>query len=229
MEADMSNFILIPGYIGAHIYFDTTQRHFYNCNPKVTFDIKKTFRCTDSHFVLFADPARKKSEEMTKCLKPPDKVHNHELLSQEMLELAVIRWDCVMTMFAHRARQTNLEIIESVLSSWPHQLSFTSEDLESKFSRFLNFYRKKAPNKEFVENFLAEHDEDQLAHFRQVILQFRTAPVRPGSFYLIFLSTRQILIDFYCYSYPTNGGEFSFASTESPQETSYGRLEHGGR
>ena len=164
----MSNFILIPGYIGAHIYFDATKRHFYNCDPEVTVEIEKRFICADSQFVLCTDPKEKKNKAFI-CQKNATADHKHELLSQEMMELVVIRWECALKMFAQSAQPTNLGIIESVLSSLPHQLSFTSKDIKSKISRFLNFYRNRATDKTFVGAFLAEHDKDQLAHFRQVI------------------------------------------------------------
>ena len=95
-----------------------------------------------------------------------------------------IRWECVLKMFAQSAQPTNLEIIESVLSSWPHQLSFTSKDIKSKISRFLNFYRNRATDKTFVGAFLAEHDKDQLAHFRQVVTVSNCSH-RPGQFLLM--------------------------------------------
>ena len=84
MESDMSNFILIPGYIGAHIYFDATKRHFYNCDPEVTVEIEKRLRCADSQFVLCTDPKEKKNKAFI-CQKNATADHKQESLSQEMI------------------------------------------------------------------------------------------------------------------------------------------------
>ena len=114
-----------------------------------------------------------------------------------MLELAVIRWECALRIFSNRPQESNLEMIESVLSSWPHQLSFPLNVIGAKLSRFLNSFQKKAYDKKFVQTFLLQFGDDQLAHFRQVILQFRSDPVPTGQFYLLFSALgSQILIDF---------------------------------
>ena len=132
------------------MYFETTERHFYHRNSR---DDRKTKRCADSQFLLFVDPSNKKSEEIPKCRGGPGKNHNHEVLSQEMLELAVIRWQCLLRLLSNRSKETNLQLVQFVLSSWPHQLSFPLSVIESKISPSLSFYRKKATNKEFVQNF----------------------------------------------------------------------------
>ena len=180
MVSDLSNFILIPGCIGGRIYFDATKRHFYNRDPEV----ENRFRCADSQFVLCTDPKEKEKRAFI-CQTNAAADHKHDSQSQEMMELVVIRWEWVLKMFNQSAPPNNLEIIESVLSSWPHQLSFTSKDIESKISRFLNFHRNRAADKTFVGTFLAAHDKEQLAHFRQVILHFRTELTRPGQFSLL--------------------------------------------
>ena len=124
---------------------------------------------------MFVDPTRKKSKVILKCHAKPGEFHIHEELSQEMLELAVIRWLCVLRIFSHRSQETNLQSIEFVLSSWPHKISFPSSFIESRLCRCLNYYRYRADNKEFVETFLDQFDENKVALFREVILQFRSS------------------------------------------------------
>ena len=159
------------------MYFETTERHFYYLHQQ-----KNWKTCTDSQFLLFVDPSTKKPEEILKCRGGPGKMHHHEVLSQEMLELAVIRWECLLRIVSHRPQGTNFQLVQSVLSSWPHQLSFPLSVIESKISPSLSFYRRKTANNEFVQNFLSIHGEDKLARFRQVIVQFRSASAILGQF-----------------------------------------------
>ena len=149
----------------------------------IEFNIKKSLSCRDSQFLFFADPATNISWQIQHCQAKPGELHNHEVLSQEMLELAVIRWECLLRIFSHFPHETNLQSIEFVVSSWPNQISFSSYFLESKFHPFLKFHRHRAfSNKSFVRKFWANFGEDKVAHFRQVVLQFRSLSVPPGQF-----------------------------------------------
>ena len=158
---------------------------------------RNSFRCADSQFLLLVDPIRKEKTDWVngkqkKCPgKPgkPENLHNHEMVSQEMLEFAVIRWECVLRILSHRHQETSGQSIECVLSLWPHQLTFPSNFLKSKLYPFLNFYRGKATNHEFVQTFLDQFGEDRVALFRQVVLQFKSAPALPGQFFFIFCSS----------------------------------------
>ena len=105
-----------------------------------------------------------------------------------MLELVVIRWLCllrtVLIAHHHRPYETNLQLIETVLLSWPHKLSFTSAVLETKFHGFLTFNRYRTKHSEtFVKTFLAHHGVDKVAHFREVVLSLRSISVRSGQFF----------------------------------------------
>ena len=116
------------------------------------------------------------------CRAKPGELHNHEVLSQEMLELSVIRSECLLRILSHCPKETILQSIESILSSWPHKLSFNSSFIKSKITPFLRFYRNRAKNDEgFIPAFLAKFGEE-VAHFRHVVLQFRAAPVPQGQF-----------------------------------------------
>ena len=170
----------------------------------------------DCLLAFFVDPKTEKYKQIRKCKAKPGNVHNHEGLSQEMLEFAVIRWQCLLRIVSHRSKETKLQAIESVLSSWPHKISFTSADLETKLAPSLNFYWNRAKNKEFDQNILDQFGEEQFAHFRQVVLQFRSAPVPPGQFFCNFLLLLQKLTNLLIHSsFPTNcNQELSFASTE---------------
>ena len=126
------------------------------------------------------------SKEIQSCRAKPGKYHKHEVLSQEMLELAAVFWECLLRIFSHRSQKTKLQWIESVLSSWPHQLPFTTSVIESKLTPFLSYYRNRAKNKDFVRAFLDKFGEDQLAHFRQVVLQFRSSSALRGQFFFLY-------------------------------------------
>ena len=177
------------------MYLETTQKHFYYAFRTSKLDLKwglvnskLNFHCADSHFLSFANPTRKKSKVILRCKAKPGELHNHEELSQEMLELTVIRWLCVLRIFSHRSKNTNFQLVQFVVSSWPHQLSLPLPVIESKISRFLNFYRNKAKDKKYIQQFLDQFGEDKFAHFQQVVLQFRSAPVPQGQFFpLVFL------------------------------------------
>ena len=175
-----NNFIVIPGYFGNAVLFE--KRHFYQYYRNDVVDYKLNFQCIDFQFLLLVDPTGKQQTRRRKCPAKPGELHKHEVLSQEMLELAAVFWECLLRIFSRRSQETNLQLIESALSSWPHQLSFPLS-VESKFRDSLNYYRKRAAkNEEFVQHFLAQHSKDKLAHFRQVVLQFRSAPVPPSQF-----------------------------------------------
>ena len=171
--------LTLPGSNGGLVYFETSKRHFYYRNSR---DERKIERCADSQFLFFVDSSKKKSPKIRKCPVRPGKVHHHEVLSQEMLELAVIRWECLLRIVSNRPQGTNFQLLQSVLSSWPHQLSIPLSVIESKISPSLSFYRRKTANNEFVQNFLSIHGEDKLARFRQVIVQFRSASAILGQF-----------------------------------------------
>ena len=172
-----NDFLIVPGCGGAKIYFDKTHRHFYYLNETRK---QHAYRCSDSK--LFVDPTKKKSEKLENCQKTPTTVHEHQLLSQEMLELVVIRWECVMRIFSNHRKETKSQLIESVLETWPNKLSLDSSVIGAKMSRFLNFFQKMEGDNEYVQTFFQTFSEDKLAHFRDVILQYRTASVRPGQF-----------------------------------------------
>ena len=159
------------------MYFETTERHFFFHNKK---DVIWGFQCAAFKFVLVGDP-KMNSKEIHGCRVKPGEQHNHELLSQEVLELQVIRWECLLRTILHGPQETKLLTIASVLSSWPHKISVPSSVLECKFSQFLSYYRNRAKNKEFVRSFLAQFGEDKVAYFRQVVLQ--SAPALPGQFF----------------------------------------------
>ena len=126
-------------------------------------------------------------------------------------------------------QETNLQSIESVLSSLSHQLLFPLS-AESKFRDSLKYYRKRAANnEEFVPQFLAQYGEDKLAHFRQEVLGYRSAPVPPSQFLkYFFLQYASIINRIRFYSFTPNFGEFAFTSTK---ETSNWRIwfENGDR
>ena len=135
-----------------------------------------------------------------------------------MLELAVIRWECLLRIVSNRPQGTNFQLLQSVLSSWPHQLSIPLSVIESKISPSLSFYRRKTANNEFVQNFLSIHGEDKLARFRQVIVQFRSASAILGQFWVIFVQFASIANIFWFSRSPPNCSELTYTSTE---ETSY--------
>ena len=152
------------------MYFETKEKPFYCHSLKDN----QTF-CADKQYLLFGE----KSEEIRKCRTMPGKRHNHEVVSQEMLELVAIRWECLLRIVFRSSQETNLQLVELVVSSWPHELSFPSCVLELTFYETLNRFRKWTKNnEEFVQTFLDQHGEEKLAHFRQVVLQYRSAPVQ---------------------------------------------------
>ena len=173
-----NNFIIIPGYFAATVFFDTIQKNFYRYCRNDVVNSKSNFKCADFMFLLFVN----RSKEVRKCPTKPGEPHNHEVVSQEMLELAAVFWECLLRIFSHHPKETNLQSIESVVSSWPHQLSFPLSAIQSKLSPSLNCYRKKATNNEFVQQFLTQHGKDKVARFRQVISQFQTNPANLGQF-----------------------------------------------
>ena len=120
------------------------------------------------------------------CEAKPGKVHNHELVSQEMLEFAVIRSECLLRILSHCPNETIIQSIEFVRSTWPHPISFTTSLLKSKFSQFFIHYQSRAKKDEgFVRAFLDRFDEE-VAHFRQVVLTFRSSTALPGQFFFNF-------------------------------------------
>ena len=92
------NFIIIPGSKGDGLYFETAERHFWYFRKK----------CADSQFLFFVDSTRRESEKIPKCRAKPEEHHNHEVLSQEMLELAAIRWQCLLRIIS-QPQETNFQ------------------------------------------------------------------------------------------------------------------------
>ncbi len=131
--------------------------------------------CADSQFFSLVNSDLPKKD--IKCIARPGALHNHEQLSQEMLELAAIRWECTLRVIHHHTKETNLQSIEAVVSLWPHKLSISIPSIELKFSPVLNRYRKGAESsEEFVRDFLNQYGEKEHGLFRQSILKFRNVP-----------------------------------------------------
>ena len=95
-----NNFIVIPGYFGATVLFE--KKHFYHYYRNDVVNCKLNFQCRDSQFLLLVDPTGKQQTRRRKCPSKPGELHNHEVLSQEMLELAAVFWECLLRMFSHR-------------------------------------------------------------------------------------------------------------------------------
>ncbi len=179
------SFVNCPGSRGGAVRFETSERHFYR-HPKNY--------CSDHQFFVSFDPAVSKTK-FSDCKVKPGEFHNHEQLSQEMLELAVIRWACTLRVIHYHTKETNLESIDAVVSLWPHKLSIPVSSIESKFSTILNRYRKGAESsEEFVSEFLELYDEKELDLFSRLILRFPNDPVDPqGPFLTKFFGKKQIL------------------------------------
>ncbi len=200
------NLVEFPGLKGATLYFETNEKHFF-----------RNMKCEDSQFFVSTDFDCKKSKIELRCQAKPGGFHNHEKLSQEMLELAVIRWACILRVLLNHAQETNAQSVEVVVSSWPNKLSFPLNFIKSKFTTTLNRYRRGAEKDElFAHEFLANHGEEELVRFRQLILQNQSIPIaRQGEFlnqssFTVIFSHQHILY----YSFTNKRGAVRAAAEE---------------
>ncbi len=130
-------------------------------------------RCVDSQFFWLRESAEKddRPNEAMGCQVKPGARHHHQVVPRELVELAMLRWACILRVLQN-ANETVLESVEFIFGSWPHELPFAMSRFYAKFSDTLKRYRKEfSEGNVLIRNFLNRHGEDQLASFRQLILK----------------------------------------------------------
>ncbi len=168
------NFLSFPGIRGATLYFETSEGHFY-----------RDMKCVDSQFFSLRESAEKDEcpNEAMGCQVKPGGRHQHEVVPRELVELAMLRWACILRVL-HHVEEPVLQSVEFIIGSWPHKLPIAVSRFCSKFSdTFKRFRKELSEGKIIIRNFLNRHGEDQLASFRQLILEpqpYWSSPVLVG-------------------------------------------------
>lgn len=177
MKPTNYNFLTYPGMKRATLYFETSEGHFY-----------RDMKCVDHQFFRLGETIEDdvSLNQAMGCQAKLGSCHNHGVVPRKCVELATLRWDCILRALLYAQQETILESVEFTIASWPHELPISPFQFYSKFHQTFTRYRKEfKEGSVFFRNFLNQHGEDQLARFRQLLLQPQPywpspIPVGPG-------------------------------------------------
>ena len=157
------NFLMFPGVRGAILYFEYNEGHFY-----------RDMKCADSQFFSLREPAEKADsrKKAQYCRAKPGMYHDHEVPPRKLVELATLRWACILRVLLHQDQESLSQSIDATISSWPHKPPIAVPKIHSKFAGILSrFHREFKDGNHHVHQFSIRHGTEQLLRFCQLILQ----------------------------------------------------------
>lgn len=146
------------------LYFKVDEGHFYD---------RQQHKCAYSQFSeLFNDSSNERIECQAEL---GGGLHSHPVLPRQYVEISIIGWASKLRILRHSAEESNAQVVEIILSAWPHKLSLLPDasTLAKIFSETFRKYRDLVErNSPQVQLFLSNYGNEKLAEiFCKVIMR----------------------------------------------------------
>ena len=196
MVASGCNFLTFPGARGATLYFEYNEGHFY-----------RDMKCADSQFFSLREPPEKAGspKKAQDCGAKPGMLHDHEVPPRKLVELATLRWACILRVLLHHDQESLSQSIDATISSWPHKPPIELPQIHTKFHAILGRFKGELKNgKDYARNISNRHGNEHFLRFSQIIFQpqpYWTSPIpkNSGNFYFLsnFYMDSKLILLFY--------------------------------
>ena len=157
-QGKASQIYTFPDLCGSKFTFHPNEGHVYGSNKK----------CADSNFSL-SKPTCNYCDA-----RPGENCHDHDKVSRDLVEYETICWGCLLRIINGRGEETLVQSVESVVMSWPHELSIPNL-INSITGRLSGSYGvlSRHSGVRSKKKFLSDFGDDKYQEFRQFLLSFR--------------------------------------------------------